>query len=256
MNNNRLDQIIFNPDYIKSFQLIPPNRASFNQILEQIIYCSFTIYMIEIPSDHLFYLYQYNYQFQVLLFILFILIKNRVIKYLTLTLIVFNFLFFRNNLNSSIFHNRPSHILISPSDSKVIDFKTNDHHQYFRTYLSPLDRHFMIAPTDCQVIDIEDLSKESSYAEHLRVTFKDDYQNIFHLDQIVSQFGQGAHLHRMLYRKRCVTFVQPGQYLKRGQRYGLIRYGSNMEYRFPRNYQLNLQIGTHYRLGTPIGQIN
>jgi hypothetical protein len=114
----------------------------------------------------------------------------------------------------------------------------------------------MIAPTDCQVVKIQDLSATSSYAEHLRVTFRDDYQNLFHLDQIVSQLGKGAHLLSLIYPKRCITFVKPGQHLKRGERYGLIRYGSNMEYRFPLNYQFNLKPKTHYRLGTPIGKIN
>ena len=89
-----------------------------------------------------------------------------------------------------------------------------------------------------------------------RVTFKDNYNNIFHLDQIVSKLGHFGWLIKLFYKNRCVVFNKVGDKLKQGERYGLIRFGSNMEYHLPKSYKvLNIKKHSHINLGEVIAEL-
>ena len=104
----------------------------------------------------------------------------------------------------------------------------------------------MIAPVDCKVISIKNLLLKGD-SERVRVKFKDTYNNYFYLDQIVKKPFQGigvagGWLPKILYNNRIVTFIKKGDVLKRGERWGLIRFGSNMLYTLPINYNITKNI--------------
>ena len=135
--------------------------------------------------------------------------------------------FFRNNTGII---NKNKDYFISPCMSQVKRIYKENGQKIIYTYLSPLDKHFMIAPVDCTIIDIKSEPVYATDAERMRVTFKDDNGKIFSLDQIVSKLGRGAWMLKFLYKSRCVVFNKVGDKLKQGERYGLIRFGSNMQY--------------------------
>ena len=160
--------------------------------------------------------------------------------------------FFRNNLKPLP---RNNNNFISPSSSKVTNIIDSETETKIYTYLSPLDRHFMIAPVDCTIKHIEFKPRDIGDAERLRVVFEDDMGREFILDQIVSKLGYGSWIIKLIYGRRCVVFNNVGDKLKQGQRYGLIRFGSSMQYNLPKDYTVNCQIGTHYQLGESLASL-
>jgi len=165
-------------------------------------------------------------------------------------MMVFVLFFFRNNYWTA--DNINSRQFISPSSSKIVKIAKYNNHNSIYTYLSPLDRHFMIAPVDCEIIKIQHRPVAETDAERLRVTFRDNNNKVFSLDQIVSKLGHVGWMLRFIYPNRCVIFNKVGDKLKQGQRYGLIRFGSNMQYNLPKSYKILVKPGEKPGLGIPI----
>ena len=117
----------------------------------------------------------------------------------------------------------------------------------------------MVAPVDCKVINIEKkLLKDD--AERITVEFEDNDKKRFKLSQIVKKIFTGygilgGWMSNFLYKNRIICFCKKGDKLKKGERWGLIRFGSSMEYIFPESYNLNLKIGDHVSLGKSIGNM-
>ena len=201
-------------------------------------------------KDNIFYNLSYVYELVIILiiFIIFsIYSKQKILIILSFLFLFLLFFFFRNfiftlKLNSSLF--------LSPSSSTITNIDYNQNIIY--TYLSPLDKHFIIAPVDCTVTNIERKKLKESDAERVRVTFMDKYGSKFSLDQIVSKFGYGAWLLSFIYKERCVVYSKVGDKLKQGERYGLIRFGSNMQYNLPKKYNIIVNKNEHIKLGNPI----
>ena len=204
-------------------------------------------------KQFIFYNLSYVYELVIVsfIFIIFSIIsKKKTFIILAFMFLLFLLFFFRNFLSNITLN--PS-LFLSPSSSKItnIDYQQN----IIYTYLSPLDKHFMIAPVDCTVTNIEREKLIESDAERVRVSFIDKFGNSFSLDQIVSKWGYGAWLLSFIYKERCVVFAKVGDRLKQGERYGLIRFGSNMQYNLPHNYQINVKKNQHINIGQPIATI-
>lgn len=152
--------------------------------------------------------------------------------------------FFRNNLN-----NLDDSKLISPSDGKIVSVNENN----IDVYLSPLDRHFMIAPCDCEIRQIIKFKLLDSDSERLRHVFYNEEIGEFWLDQIVSKPLHWGFIPSLFY-ERCISFMKEGDKLKQGERYGMIRFGSNMLWTFEKDImeQLNLYNGQYIKLGQNI----
>ena len=178
-----------------------------------------------------------------LLFVIFLITKNIKISIILLLILLF---FFRNNYTNTIEPN--NNYFLSPSSSTIIKIKEKKNYYKIKTFLSIYDRHFMIMPVDCKVIKIIDKKKKND-VERKRVILQDKYNNIFYLDQIVSKYGFGGYLPALFIKERCVLFCKEGDYLKQGERYGLIRFGSNMKYKIPKMYNINIVINKHYNIG-------
>ena len=121
-------------------------------------------------------------------------------------------------------------------------------------HISLFDRHFMIAPVDCQIVKIFNLQIDDNDAERKRVIFRDKYNNLFSIDQIVNKFYSHLWIYGFLpsfiYKERCVVHKKIGDKLKQGDRYGLIRFGSMIQYNIPKFYNLHTK-----RQYNNIGQI-
>ena len=197
---------------------------------------------------------------EILLTVLLIIIygvktKNKYVKIVGIILLLTLLFFFRNNLNFE----KNDNIIISPSSSKIISINENTEYINVYTYLSPLDRHFMIAPLNCKVIDIKKLLFDGD-AERTRVVFEDKNKNKLSLDLIVKKPMKGigvfgGWLPKLFYNNRIVIKCKIGDYLKQGERFGLIRFGSNMEYNLPKCYKLIIKKNEHINLGDKIGYI-
>lgn len=206
--------------------------------------------------ENLFYI-------QRILFVLFILVilsiyyKKHMITFVIIIIFLGLLFFFRSNVNSKEYD---KNVFISPSSSKVIHIKENDTNYDVFSYLSPLDKHFMIAPIDCTIISIEDAKTEKD-SERKRITFQDYSNNEFIIDLIVSKPFHGigvfgGWLPKLFYDERIVVTKKVGEKLKRGEQFGLIRFGSNIQYYIPKTYSLNMKEQHHYNIGEKIALLN
>jgi len=164
--------------------------------------------------------------------------------------------FFRNNLDLKKYKKGD---IISPSSSEVMSIKSEGRKTKISTYLSPVDRHYMIAPVDCRVIKI-DKRLEKGDAERVTVYFEDAKGSEFSLSQIVKKLFVGpgllgSYVLKWIYDNRIVCFCKEGDKLKRGERWGLIRFGSAMEYKMPASYKINMKVGKKYSLGNIMGNM-
>ena len=167
-----------------------------------------------------------------------------------LFLIIIVLIFFRNNLNLKEMKDED---IISPSSSEVMDIKIEGDITKVSTYLAPIDRHYMIAPVDCRVKKIERRLLEGD-AERVIIHFEDMKGNDFMLSPIVKELFNGPGLLgswvlKLMYEERIVNFCKEGDILKRGERWGLIRFGSAMDYEFPNSYNIRMEKGDKYSLG-------
>jgi len=206
-------------------------------------------------KENFFYNLSYVYELVIIalgLIIFSSILNKKIMLLLSVIFLLFLFFFFRNYLPNIPLQ---PNIFLSPSSSKVTKIEEGENQNVVYTYLSPLDKHFMIAPVDCTIINIERGNRIVSDAERVRVTFKDEHGNIFSLDQIVSKFGYGAWLLGFIYPERCVVYGKVGQKLKQGERYGLIRFGSNMQYNLPPTFKVIINEGEHIQIGQPVALI-
>ena len=169
-------------------------------------------------------------------------------------LIIIVLVFFRNNLSLKEMKGED---IISPSSSEVTDIKIEDDRTKISTYLAPIDRHYMIAPVDCRVKKIERKLFDGD-AERVIIHFQDMRGNNFTLSPIVKELFDGPGLLgswvlKLMYNERIVCFCKEGDILKRGERWGLIRFGSAMDYDIPNTYNVNMDKGKKYYLGDIIG---
>lgn len=190
-------------------------------------------------------LYLYSYVYELFIFFTGLLVIGLVyfIPQLVLgslfSLVVLLF-FYRNNLTLKREAINKSNFL-SPASNKITRISYQPSDTIISSYLSPFDKHFMIAPCDCTVIDKIYKPQRNSDAECMRHVCIDTYGNKFYMDQIVSKPLHWGWIPSLLYN-RCVSFVNIGTTLKQGERFGLIRFGSNMEYSVPGQYSVSPNI--------------
>ena len=96
-------------------------------------------------------------------------------------------------------------------------------------------------------------------AEKVKITCLDNNKDKFSIDLIVAKPMQGIGIFggwvpKLFYKTRIVPLCKVGDKLKRGDRYGLIRFGSNMEYFFPSSWKLNFKENEHKSVGSIIGK--
>ncbi len=208
-----------------------------------------------LDKESLFHNYYYAKEL-LILGLLLIGIGLRTLKVVGIAIITIVLFFFRNNLKLD--KNNKGDI-ISPSSSEVMGIKSEGGKNKISTYLSPLDRHFMVAPVDCRVKKIEK-KLEKGDAERVTVYFEDMNGKSFSLSQIVKKLFHGPGLLgswvlKLMYDNRIVCFCKEGDKLKKGERWGLIRFGSAMEYTVPKSYKINMKVGEKYSLGNIIGNM-
>ena len=185
----------------------------------------------------------------VLLISTIIIIYTKKQKYLLIPFICLGILiyFLRNNLNITDYNKK---YFLSPSASKILSITKGKKYTTINTYLSLLDRHFMIAPCNCVIVNIERINEnKKKFVEQLRITFKNEYGELFYLDQIVEKLGYPGYLLKFLYKYRTISFHEIGKKLKQGERYGLIRFGSNMIYKIPNTYKIKVKTKQHIEVG-------
>jgi phosphatidylserine decarboxylase len=159
--------------------------------------------------------------------------------YVGILITVFLFLFFRDPERSS--ESYDSNDVVSPADGRVL--KVQDHQ--LSIFMNIHNVHVNRSPVNGEVIDIQyhkggrvpAFYKDSDRNERNTITIRTRIGNV-----IVSQIS-GAVI------RRIVCYVSQHERIARGQRIGMIRFGSRVDVALPRGYSFVVSRGQKVKAG-------
>ncbi|MBI3939796.1 MAG: phosphatidylserine decarboxylase [Acidobacteria bacterium] len=142
-------------------------------------------------------------------------------------------------------------LIVSPADGKVvrIDFGNGKLPIQVSIFLSVFDVHINRAPVEGRVAAVE----------HRNGKFRAAFNELASVEneQTVIDLDEGRHSVRMaliagLIARRVVCWVRPGDQMRKGQRIGLIRFGSRVDLFLPGLVRLEVKKGDRVRGGASI----
>ena len=175
--------------------------------------------------------------FQILICIIsFFLFKP--LFYPLLLFLVFSIYFFRDPKREIKDH------VVSPADGKI-DYVSGNRMEIF---MSPFDCHVNRSPISGEVTNIKYIPgkikpaffKEKD-AERNEIFIKDPEGNIFKVVQIAGVFA-----------RRIVCFVRPGEKVNKGDKIGMIRFGSRVVLEIPKGYVFVKNLGEKVKAGETV----
>ncbi len=149
-------------------------------------------------------------------------------------------------------------LITSPADGKVIEIQKEQQEPFFSTgptrrisiFMNVFDCHVNRVPISGRVIDIKyregrflSANKKRAMAENERAAMllEDEKGRKVTVVQVAG-----------LIARRIVCWAEPGDLLKRGQRYGMIRFGSRLDVYLPLNAQVKVEKGQRVRAGQSV----
>lgn len=165
----------------------------------------------------------------------------------------FFYYFFRNPLRIFVTDN-PRHIL-SPADGKIIDIQKEFHRngelrQRISIFLSPLDVHVQWIPSDGKISAIKYYKGRFSPA-FLKKSDANERNEIM----IQSVWGD-IEVHQIagVLARRISCWIRVGDQVNRGQKFGMIKFGSRVNVVLPQSVQITVERGQKVVAGvTSIG---
>lgn len=134
--------------------------------------------------------------------------------------------------------------MVSPADGLVVEATDED----VAIFMSHLNVHVNRSPLEGRVAKIEH-SGGGHRPAFLRSSSKNE-RNLIVLDT-----PDGELRLRQItgfFVRRIVCYVRPGDLVERGERIGMIRFGSRVEFSIPDGYALRVAVGDRVRAGETI----
>jgi phosphatidylserine decarboxylase len=147
-------------------------------------------------------------------------------------------------------------LIYSPADGKIISIRETDEDELLHRraievsiFMSPLDVHINRSPCDGVVKSVEYFpgrffsafkQKASLLNEHITMVLETEHGEIA-VRQVAGFLA-----------RRAVCRVRPGDRLRQGQRYGIIKFGSRLDIFMPLNTQIKVRLNERVRAGESI----
>jgi phosphatidylserine decarboxylase len=148
-------------------------------------------------------------------------------------------------------------VVVSPADGKVVLAEMVENSPFFEgptmkisIFMSVFNVHVNRAPYDGRVKEVSyfpgkffsaNLEKASLENEHNAVAMETDDDRPICVVQVAG-----------LIARRIICKIQPGDHLLRGQRFGLICFGSRLDVYLPTDIKLKIALGDKVKAGTSI----
>ncbi len=152
-------------------------------------------------------------------------------------------------------------LILSPADGRVVKIKGVEKGRLFETagtrisiFLSPLDVHVNRAPVQGRVEEVQ-YQKGRFFAAYKEEASQSNEQNAL---RIVDPEGRSLGVVQIagVMARRIICYVKQGDALGRGQRFGLIMFGSRVDLYLPGGSRLEVVEGQRVRGGeTIIGRL-
>jgi len=147
-------------------------------------------------------------------------------------------------------------LFMSPADGKVILIKNIFEKDYLKSdtkeisiFMSPLNVHVNRAPCDGKVIDVK-------YSPgKFMAAYKDDASIRNENIVMIIDGKEGRVLVRQVagfLARRAVCKAKVGDALRRGERYGIIKFGSRLDVYLPKDAEVNVKLGDKVKAGETV----
>ncbi len=152
-------------------------------------------------------------------------------------------------------------LFVSPADGKVIKIWETFEKENLKSeaweisiFMSPINVHVNRTPCDGKVIDVKHIPGRFLAA------YKDDASLKNENIVLILESENGKILVRQVagfLARRAVCRVKVGDFLKRGERYGMIKFGSRLDVYLPKDVRIMVKVGDKVKAGeTVIGVSN
>lgn len=173
---------------------------------------------------------------------------------LLLGLVFFNLYFFRNP--ERISPQNPDFI-VSPADGKILHVEKVIESQFLKKevlkvsiFMSPLNVHVNRIPVTGQIKQVSYNKGKFLTAFHEKASLENE-QNALIIENDKKEEILFVQIAGWLAR-RIVCYAKPGETWKRGDVFGLIRYGSRMDIYLPLDYLVEVKVGDKVKAGITI----
>lgn len=186
--------------------------------------------------------------------ILLFVLKLPILAVICFLFFLFFLFFFRNPKRTPI---NNDDVFISPADGKIVDLGDVDEKEFINNrvkrvciFMSPLDVHVNRAPCDGRIIKIQHIKGEFALA------FKKDIDKENERNYVLIDNGSERVLLVQVagfLARRIISYVKEGDFVKKGEPFGMIAFGSRVDIYFPQQYETVVELGMKVKAGvTPL----
>lgn len=166
---------------------------------------------------------------------------NTVMFLACLGFLVFTLYFFRDPIREVTAG--PGEI-VSPADGRIIQIKeaekNTEHFRLISIFMSPLNVHINYAPMDGRIEDIQYHKGRFLKADHARASVENESNCLRILGKSLTIYVNQI---AGVLARRIICYNQTGDYLKKGEKFGLIQFGSRVDLFLPFSVKINVQVG-------------
>jgi len=134
--------------------------------------------------------------------------------------------------------------MIAPADGRIIQITP----ERVTIFMGPCDVHVNRAPLDGRIMRTERI--RGGHAPAFMCTAGNNQQNRIDLDTADGEIELFQITGTLV--REIVCYVSPGDLVARGERIGMIRFGSRVEVTIPRSYEVLVQKGDRVRAGETV----
>ena len=167
---------------------------------------------------------------------------------------VFTAWFFRNPVRTVP---QASNLVVSPGDGRVLAVVEEDEPRFLKDrairvsiFLSPLNVHINRTPCEGTVTSVTHFPGKFLVASRPGATLENEQTAVL----IETDKGQRVLCVQVAgyVARRIVTWLRPGERVARGERYGLIRFGSRTDLVMPKGTEIRVRVGDRVKGGETI----